>query len=77
MARAAGKPVIVSTQILTSMIDHPYPTRAEMTDVAFAVRDGVETLLLTGETAQGSFPAECVDAMRRCIEASQTYFTSL
>ena len=48
-----------------------------MTDVAFAVRDGVETLLLTGETAQGSFPAECVDAMRRCIEASQTYFTSL
>ena len=77
LAHDAGKPVIVSTQILTSMVDHPYPTRAEMTHVAFAVRDGVETLLLPGETAQGHFPEECVDAMRRCIEASQTYFGAL
>lgn len=67
LAAEAGKPVIVATQILDSMMSRPYPSRAELTDIAYATTLGTEYLLLTGETARGEYPVECVDTLRRCI----------
>ncbi len=67
----AGKPVIVATQLLESMIENPVPTRAEVVDTYVAVSEGVDALMLTGETAVGKYPVEAVKWLRRIVSKAE------
>ncbi len=72
-AKKAGKPVITATQMMLTMVENPIPTRAEVTDVAYAVLDGSDAVMLSEESAQGKHPVEAIDIMRKIVVETERH----
>jgi pyruvate kinase len=71
MCQAEGKPVIIATHLLESMISAPVPTRAEVSDISNAVREQADAIMLSGETTTGLYPMECVEVMKNIIQSTE------
>ena len=71
-AREAGKPVVIATQLLDSMIERPVPTRAEISDIANSIFDGADALMVTGETAIGKHPKRVIKVLLRVIKETES-----
>ena len=70
-AKRAGKPVITATQMMYTMVEHPEPTRAEVTDVAYAIVLGSDAVMLSDETARGAYPVQAVAMMERIVSRAE------
>ncbi|MEN2975164.1 MAG: pyruvate kinase [Candidatus Caldarchaeales archaeon] len=70
-----GKPVVVATQLLGSIMNNPIPSRSEIIDVLTAIKDGVDVLMLTGETASGAYPLEAVEWLKKIVETYDPVIT--
>ncbi|MGC3990084.1 MAG: pyruvate kinase [Chthoniobacteraceae bacterium] len=75
-ANRHAKPVIIATEMLHTMIANPFPTKAEVSDITNAILDGASATMLSGETAVGQYPIECVATMRRIATAAEAYVQS-
>ena len=71
-ASLLGKPVVIATQILDSMMERPVPTRAEVSDIANAILDGADALMVTGETAAGNYPEEVIKVLNRVVQQTES-----
>ena len=71
--RLAGKPFLIVTQMLASMEEHPFPTRAEVSDIFRAVSEGAASVMVTGETAVGKYPAEAIRYLVNTVRAAEGY----
>jgi len=70
-SRNAGKPVVIATQLLDSMIERPVPTRAEISDIANSILDGADALMVTGETAIGKYPKKVIKVLLKVIKETE------